>query len=196
MAARDSRSGRARASFKLWAASAMAARASARWWGIEGFHFDGSDGAVNSYNPVQFRSRGGVAAEHVRLCNCAMTDLVERDGEVVGVLAEREGQPVRIRAARGVVLAAGGLGRGGFNFDAKIRRESTDLEDLFIGHIGGMDSFARGLVIADRILNDPRYAVPRNARHVVHNGKTLTGQPVKNAGFSHVGATDNGYLWK
>jgi 3-oxosteroid 1-dehydrogenase len=43
--------------------------------------------------------------------NCAMTDLVERDGEVVGVLAEREGQPVRIGAARGVVLAAGGFER-------------------------------------------------------------------------------------
>jgi xylose isomerase len=56
-----------------------------------------------------------------------------------------------------VVLQAGGLGSGGFNFDAKVRRESTDLEDLFIAHIGGMDSFARGLIIADRILDDARY---------------------------------------
>ena len=55
------------------------------------------------------------------------------------------------------VLQAGGLGNGGFNFDAKVRRESTDIEDMFIAHIGGMDAFARGLVIADRVLNDARY---------------------------------------
>ena len=53
-----------------------------------------------------------------------------------------------------VILAAGGLGRGGFNFDAKVRRESIDLEDLFLGHIGGMDAYARALVIADRIISD------------------------------------------
>ena len=46
-----------------------------------------------------------------------------------------------------VVLRQGGL-EGGLNFDAKVRRESTDLEDLFIAHIGGMDAFARGLKIA------------------------------------------------
>jgi xylose isomerase len=54
------------------------------------------------------------------------------------------------------VLKAGGLGRGGLNFDAKVRRESTDPEDMFIAHIGGMDSFARGLLIADALLSDPR----------------------------------------
>lgn len=40
------------------------------------------------------------------------------------------------------------------NFDSKVRRESTDLEDLFIAHIGGMDSFARGLRIAAKIIED------------------------------------------
>ena len=64
-----------------------------------------------------------------------------------------------------VVLEAGGIGSGGFNFDAKIRRESTDLNDLFIAHIGGMDSFARGLVIADRVLSDPRSAELRFGRY-------------------------------
>jgi xylose isomerase len=64
-----------------------------------------------------------------------------------------------------VVLEAGGLGSGGFNFDAKLRRESTDLEDLFIAHIGGMDAFARGLVIADKIVRDPRYAGLRQKRY-------------------------------
>jgi xylose isomerase len=44
-----------------------------------------------------------------------------------------------------VIVNQGGLGSGGLNFDAKLRRESTDIEDMFIAHIGGMDSFARGL---------------------------------------------------
>ena len=64
-----------------------------------------------------------------------------------------------------VVLEAGGIGNGGFNFDAKVRRESTDLNDLFIAHIGGMDSFARGLVIADRVLSDSRSAELRSGRY-------------------------------
>ena len=63
------------------------------------------------------------------------------------------------------VLEAGGLGSGGLNFDAKIRRESVDLADLFIGHIGGMDSFARGLVLADQIISDPRYHELKDARY-------------------------------
>jgi xylose isomerase len=53
-----------------------------------------------------------------------------------------------------VVLRQGGLGSGGLNFDAKVRRNSTDPEDLFIAHIGGMDAFARGLSVAARILSD------------------------------------------
>ncbi|MCK7538944.1 MAG: xylose isomerase [Marinilabiliales bacterium] len=51
-----------------------------------------------------------------------------------------------------VILQAGGFRTGGINFDAHVRRNSTDPEDLFIAHINGMDTFARGLVIADRIL--------------------------------------------
>ncbi len=64
-----------------------------------------------------------------------------------------------------VVLEAGGLGSGGLNFDAKVRRESTDLEDMFIAHIGGMDAFARGLLIADRIVTDPRMRELRQGRY-------------------------------
>jgi len=52
------------------------------------------------------------------------------------------------------VLRQGGLAPGGLNFDAKVRRESTDIEDLFIGHIGAMDSFARGLKNAHRLIED------------------------------------------
>ena len=57
-------------------------------------------------------------------------------------------------AAMMVVLKAGGLGTGGFNFDAKCRRGSSDAMDLFFAHIGGMDTFARGLLVADRMLKD------------------------------------------
>ena len=56
-----------------------------------------------------------------------------------------------------VFLKAGGLQGGGVNFDAKIRRNSTDLEDLFHAHIGGADTFARGLLVADKVLNDPAF---------------------------------------
>lgn len=55
-----------------------------------------------------------------------------------------------------VLLQNRGLGNGGMNFDAKKRRSSTDLEDIFIGHIASMDTLARGLIIAnDILLNSP-----------------------------------------
>ena len=53
-----------------------------------------------------------------------------------------------------VVLEQGGLGAGGFNFDAKVRRESFEPSDLFHAHIGSMDSFAQGLKIAAAIRKD------------------------------------------
>ncbi len=52
------------------------------------------------------------------------------------------------------VLAAGGLGSGGMNFDAKVRRGSFEPVDLFHAHIGGMDAFARGLIVASAIIED------------------------------------------
>jgi xylose isomerase len=54
------------------------------------------------------------------------------------------------------VLKHGGFTTGGVNFDAKVRRESFTLEDLFIAHIAGMDTFARGLKIAAAIRKDGR----------------------------------------
>ena len=53
-----------------------------------------------------------------------------------------------------IVLAQGGLGKGGFNFDAKPRRGSLDPIDLFYAHISGMDAFARGLLAAQQIMDD------------------------------------------
>ena len=55
------------------------------------------------------------------------------------------------------IVKAGGLGNGGFNFDAKVRRQSIDAADLFHGHVGAMDLCARALLIVDRILADGSY---------------------------------------
>ncbi len=63
------------------------------------------------------------------------------------------------------ILQAGGFTDGGINFDAKTRRNSTDLEDLFIAHITGMDTFARALVTADRILTESDYLKMRQERY-------------------------------
>ena len=52
------------------------------------------------------------------------------------------------------IIRNGGLGNGGTNFDAKTRRNSTDLEDIFIAHISGMDAFARALENASALLNE------------------------------------------
>jgi xylose isomerase len=64
-----------------------------------------------------------------------------------------------------IVLEAGGLKGGGINFDAKIRRNSTDATDLFYAHIGGMDTFARALITADAILQKSDYKKLRQERY-------------------------------
>lgn len=64
-----------------------------------------------------------------------------------------------------VFLEAGGLQGGGINFDAKIRRNSTDLEDIFIAHVGGMDAFARALITAEAILQSSPYKQLRADRY-------------------------------
>jgi xylose isomerase len=56
-----------------------------------------------------------------------------------------------------VLQQKGGLNSGGFNFDAKCRRGSNDAMDLMYAHIGGMDAFARGLLVADKILSDSAF---------------------------------------
>lgn len=64
-----------------------------------------------------------------------------------------------------VILEAGGFKTGGVNFDAKTRRNSTDLEDIFFAHIGGMDTFARALLTAQAILDDGEYTKLRKDRY-------------------------------
>lgn len=68
-----------------------------------------------------------------------------------------------------VILEAGGLQGGGINFDAKARRNSTDLEDIFIAHISGMDTFARALIIADDILANSEYKKLKADRYASFN---------------------------
>jgi xylose isomerase len=64
-----------------------------------------------------------------------------------------------------IILEAGGFQGGGINFDAKIRRNSTDPADLFYAHIGGMDAFARALITADNILKKSDYKKLREERY-------------------------------
>ncbi|HLV66500.1 MAG TPA: xylose isomerase, partial [Polyangiaceae bacterium] len=54
------------------------------------------------------------------------------------------------------ILKGGGFTTGGMNFDAKLRRQSIDPEDLFHAHIGGMDTLARGLLAAEKMIADGR----------------------------------------
>ncbi|HEX2970872.1 MAG TPA: xylose isomerase, partial [Tepidisphaeraceae bacterium] len=77
-----------------------------------------------------------------------------------------------------VVLKQGGIGSGGLNFDAKVRRGSTDLVDLFYAHIGAMDTFARGLIIADKIIADKavdNFIAQRYASYNSGIGKSIMG---------------------
>jgi xylose isomerase len=68
-----------------------------------------------------------------------------------------------------VIIDAGGLTTGGINFDAKTRRNSTDLEDIFIAHIAGMDAFARAFEIAHTILAKSELPKMKAARYASFN---------------------------
>jgi xylose isomerase len=64
-----------------------------------------------------------------------------------------------------VIIEAGGFKTGGVNFDAKTRRNSTDPEDIFYAHIGGMDAFARSLLIAYDVLENSEFRNMRRERY-------------------------------
>ena len=81
-----------------------------------------------------------------------------------------------------IFIEAGGLNPGGINFDAKIRRNSTDPADLFYAHIGGMDSFARALIAADQILQKSDYKKIRTNRYASFD--TGNGQAFENGKLS------------
>ncbi|WP_417354289.1 xylose isomerase [Flavobacterium sp.] len=69
-----------------------------------------------------------------------------------------------------VLLQSGGLTTGGINFDAKVRRNSIDLEDKFIAHVAGMDTFARGLICAEHVLKNTNYLKLRKERYQSFDG--------------------------
>jgi xylose isomerase len=115
------------------------------------------------------------------------------------------------------VLKAGGFTTGGLNFDAKIRRNSVDPADLFIAHIGGMDAFAVGLEVAQRIIDDgtiPAFVKKRYSSFNTADGKKFNEGQMSleelakigaNAGYGKTGITSgkqeylenvlNGYLF-
>lgn len=68
-----------------------------------------------------------------------------------------------------IILEAGGFKTGGLNFDAHVRRNSTDLEDLFIGHINGIDTFARALIIAHDLLENSNIRKMKRDRYASFN---------------------------
>jgi xylose isomerase len=70
-----------------------------------------------------------------------------------------------ITEAMMVIMQMGGFKNGGINFDAKIRRNSTDVEDIFIAHISGMDTFAKALLVADKILKESDYIKLKKERY-------------------------------
>ena len=60
---------------------------------------------------------------------------------------------------------SGGFKSGGFNFDAKLRRQSIDIEDLFIAHIGGLDVLAKALINASHLIEDKFLESFKNGRY-------------------------------
>ena len=63
----------------------------------------------------------------------------------------------------------GGLGSGGLNFDTKVRRESIDMSDIFISRIGGLDSFARSLGVAHKLINESPLVYSRQSRYASYD---------------------------
>jgi xylose isomerase len=63
------------------------------------------------------------------------------------------------------ILRAGGLTSGGFNFDSKLRRQSLSRDDLFHGHVGGMDTLAVSLLVAARMVEEGHLEAARQGRY-------------------------------
>ena len=86
------------------------------------------------------------------------------------------------------ILQAGGFSTGGFNFDAKVRRQSFEPEDLFHAHVGGMDILAHALLVADRILTDGKLPAVVDARYA--GWKTGLGKEILDRKLSLVQIAD------
>lgn len=81
-----------------------------------------------------------------------------------------------------IIINMGGLEPGGLNFDCKVRRESTDIEDMFISHIGAMDTFARGLRNAVQIISDGKLSSMISSRYSTFDSGI--GKTVENGAFT------------
>ena len=82
------------------------------------------------------------------------------------------------------IVSAGGFTTGGFNFDAKLRRQSLDRNDLFHAHIGGIDALARALLVAADLVEDGELARLRDERYGGWNGEL--GSAILEGGLSLV----------
>jgi len=93
------------------------------------------------------------------------------------------------------IIKGGGLGTGGVNFDAKVRRSSTDLEDLFLAHIAGMDTFARGFKAAAKLIEDRFFEdIVANRYATFHNseiGKSILDGTATFASLAEYAKTNN-----
>jgi xylose isomerase len=87
------------------------------------------------------------------------------------------------------ILRAGGLSTGGFNFDAKVRRQSIEAVDLFHGHVGAIDVVARALLRAAAIIEDGRLEAFRNERYAAYDGSV--GAKLTGPGASLAAAADH-----
>ncbi|WP_017669730.1 xylose isomerase [Blastomonas sp. AAP53] len=90
------------------------------------------------------------------------------------------------------IIRAGGFTTGGFNFDAKVRRQSMDAVDLFYGHIGGIDTVARGLLNAAALIEDGRIDAIKAERYAGWDGEfgqTLAGLDL--AGIADLAVSNN-----
>ena len=79
------------------------------------------------------------------------------------------------------ILRAGGIAPGGFNFDAKLRRQSIDRTDLFHAHIGGLDTLARALLVAADLIEDGELAERKDGRYSGWDGELGTRDPRRHA---------------
>jgi xylose isomerase len=80
------------------------------------------------------------------------------------------------------IIKNGGLHTGGFNFDAKLRRQSVDVNDLYLAHIGGIDTLARALLAAEKVVTEGKLDAVRKARYAGWDGEL--GQKIEKGEFT------------
>lgn len=133
----------------------------AKWWVIDGFYFDGKSGGPNAYNSVQFRSQGGIGAEHVRMTHCALTDLTCEDEsskwvQIYGRFNTIDHCHFSGKDSKGALITVelGALGKDEtaehrieMNYFGDIaRQEGTDNETIRVGFSGDQDKPAKCLI--------------------------------------------------